>query len=290
MRTLLLVDGNNVLYRAFFAIPDLSTRDGRPTNAVFGFIRLLRQMRDSWRPDHIVVAFDGGTPEDRKALLEGYKAQRKPMPERLKEQIPLVERYLDAARVSRLRIAGEEADDVIATLTVKWKNEFDSVLVASSDKDLFQLVDDRVRVAPVSGKGPAMGPADVELKTGVPPRLVRDWLAMVGDAADNIPGVPGVGPKTAARLLGEYGSVDGVYAHLDKMPPGRTRESLGASRELVQRNLLLMRLREGVNCGVELEGSRVAGEDRAAMLSLLEELEFTSLATEYRHDDLFAGV
>ena len=287
MRTLLLVDGNNVLYRAFFAIPDLATRAGRPTNAVFGFIRLLRQLRECWRPANLVVAFDGGTPEERKALLDGYKAQRKPMPDRLREQMPLVERYLDAARVSRLRVAGEEADDVIATLARVWGKEFDGVLVASADKDLFQLVDDKVRIVPVAGKGPVMGPAEVEAKTGVPPRLVRDWLAMVGDAADNIPGVPGIGPKTAARLLGEHGSVDGIYERLDRMPPGRTRESLAASRELVGRNMLLMRLRDGVDCGMKIEESRAGSADRVAMLSLLEELELTSLAREYRQDDLF---
>jgi DNA polymerase-1 len=287
MRTLLLVDGNNLLYRAFFAVPDLATRSGVPTNAVFGFVRLLRQMEDAWSPDGVVVAFDGGIPDERKALLGQYKAQRKPMPDRLREQIPFVERYLHAARVAWARVEKEEADDVIASICRSWSGDFERGLIASSDKDLFQLVCEKILIVPVAGKGVAMGPAEVRQKTGVSPSSVRDWLALVGDAADNIPGVPGVGVKTAARLIEEYGTVEAIYLHLGSMPPGRLRDSLSASRDIVERNLAMMSLRETVDSGLSPGAALRRPADGKALLALFEELEFDSMAREYRQGDLF---
>ena len=136
---LLLVDALAVLYRSFFAIRDLSTADGRPTNALYGFVRKLRQMREHWQPSHLAVVFDGGLPEERTALLEEYKAQRPAMPDPLAEQLPLVDEYLGLAAVPSLRVAGEEADDVIATLACRAAGDARRVLVASGDKDLYQI-------------------------------------------------------------------------------------------------------------------------------------------------------
>jgi len=289
MRTLLLADGNNLLYRAYFAVPDLSTRAGLPTNAVFGFVRLLRQLEEVWSPEGVVVAFDGGIPDERRALLGKYKAQRKPMPEKLREQIPVVERYLDAAGVAWARADGEEADDVIASICRAWSGSFERMLIASSDKDLFQLVSERVLMVPVAGKGTAMGPAEVMEKTGVAPALVREWLALVGDASDNIPGVPGVGAKTAARLIGQCGTVEGIYRQLDSMPAGRVKESLSVSREIVNRNLKMMGLRDRVDCGLAPGDAVRKPADGKALLALFEELEFESMAREYRQGDLFGS-
>jgi len=287
MRTLLLVDGNNLLYRAFFAVPDLATRAGVPTNAVFGFVRLLRQMEESWSPDGVVVAFDGGIPDERKALLGEYKAQRKPMPGKLREQMPLVERYLDAARVAWARVEKEEADDVIASICKAWNSDFERALIASSDKDLFQLVCEKIMIVPVAGRGAAMGPAEVLQKTGVSPASLCGWLALVGDAADNIPGVPGVGAKTAARLIGQYGTIEAIYRRLDSMPPGRVRDSLSVSRDIVERNMAMMSLRETVDSGLTPQGVLRKPADGKALLALFEELEFHSMAREYRQGDLF---
>lgn len=157
-RRLILIDGNNVLYRAFFAIRDLSTSGGRPTNAVFGFVKMLRQLRELHRPSHWMVTFDGGLPEERTELLEEYKAQRTPMPDSLREQVGVAERYLDCAGISWCRVDGQEADDVMASVLWRHAGDFDEALLATGDKDMYQLVTDAVRVVPVSGSGAPMGP------------------------------------------------------------------------------------------------------------------------------------
>jgi DNA polymerase-1 len=289
MCTLLLVDGNNLLYRAFFAVPALRTRAGVPTNAVFGFVRMLSQIRETWNPSKAAVVFDGGIPSERKHLLDQYKAQRKPMPTDLRSQIRFVEKYLDAERIARIRIDEEEADDVIASMARAWAGEFDRILIASADKDLFQVVSDKVLIVPQAGKGQAMGVAEVVEKTGVPPGAVRDWLALTGDSVDNIPGVPGVGPKTAAKLLRQYGSAENICKAVDSMPPGRVRETIRDSGDLVRRNVEMTRLRDSIDFKLTPGDCAVRSADTSALLDLFRELEFDSMARGLAQGDLFGN-
>lgn len=284
---LLLIDGSAALYRSFFAIRGLATSDGRPTNAVFGFIRALRQMRQLWNPTHWAVVFDGGLSEERMTICPEYKAHRPSMPDALREQFPLAEQYLECARIAWVRCAGQEADDVVATLAARAIPGVAEVLIASGDKDFFQLVDEFRRVVPVAGQEGAIGPAEVREKTGVVPGQVIDWLALTGDSVDNIGGVPGVGPKTAARLLEEYGSVERLYAALDSLPAGKTKDALREHRDLVGRNLEMVRLRRDLPCGVPLAEMAVRSPDVKALLRFLESLEFRKLAEELRQGSLF---
>ena len=191
MRTrLVLVDGMAILYRAFYAIKELYTKDGRPTNAVFGFVRMLNQIREVWQPTHWAIVFDGGLPEERLELLEDYKAQRPPTPDSLSEQIDTAEEYLNKANISWVRQEGEEADDIIASIAAWAEQDAEKVLLASSDKDFYQLVNGKINMISVSGKNEAMGPAEVSAKTGVEPAQIVEWLALIGDSADNIPNRP----------------------------------------------------------------------------------------------------
>jgi DNA polymerase I len=272
----------NVAYRAFYAIASLSTKSGRPTNALFGFIKMLHQLRQLWSPSHWAVVFDGGLPEDRLAALATYKAQRKPMPDALREQLPLIESFLAASRVSAIRLDGQEADDIIATFADQSSSLGAEVLIASSDKDLFQLVNDRVSVVAPSKAGAKMGPADVLAKTGVGPDRMVDWLALTGDTVDNIPGVPGVGPKTATKLMEQFGSLDGLLAATGQIASERLRTAIEANREVIARNLELVRLRRDLPVKLDLGALKVREPDADRLVSLYDEMEFRSLAEGLR--------
>lgn len=285
-RKLILIDGTSVLYRAYFAIRDLSTSAGRPTNAVFGFIRMLRQIEEDWKPTHWVVVFDGGLPEERIELLKEYKAQRRPMPESLREQIQTVEEYLDRADIAWLRQEGQEADDIMASVAAWAEKESGEILIATNDKDLYQLVDEKVKVIPVSGKSNQLGPEDVLRKTGVPPLQIVHWLALVGDTSDNIKGVPGVGPKTAAKLLSQYGSLDNLWAHLDELPSDKLRNSLRENRSLISRNVQMVRLRQDLGCPLEWHEMQARPASPDKLLPFFEVLEFESMARELREQHL----
>ncbi len=240
--TLLLVDGMAGVYRFFHAIRGLSTKQGVPTNALFGFVRMMQQMARFWNPTHWCVVFDGGTPAHRLALVPEYKANRAPMPETLREQLPLVNAYLETACIPHIRLDGCEADDVIATLATRAASDGGRVLIATSDKDMFQLICNRVCIVSLAGDPSVMEAEDVVRKTGVLPEQIPDWLALTGDAADNIRGIPGVGAKTAARLLTEVGSLGALYARPETVEAPRIRSLLKEHRSVVERNLKMVTL------------------------------------------------
>jgi DNA polymerase I len=280
--TLLLVDGTAVAYRAFYAIAELSTRAGKPTNAVFGFIKMLQQLEQLWKPTHWTVVFDGGTPEERLVKLPTYKAQREPMPEALRAQFADIERYLDLAGVQSVRMDRQEADDVIATLASSAADS--GVLIATSDKDLFQLINDRVFMISPSKAGSKMGSAEVLEKTGVRPEKIVEWLALTGDTVDNIPGVPGVGPKTAAKLLAQFGSLENLWSKLDEVASQKLREALVAHRADVVRNVELVTLRRDLQVPVSTGSMGVRRIDPSRMVPFYEEMEFGSLARRLREE------
>lgn len=240
---LLLVDGHAHAYRAFHAIRGLTGPDGRPTNAIFGFRKALERLRQALQPTHLAVIWDGGLAEMRTAVLADYKANRPPMPADMAEQLDPIVAWLEAEGIASLCAEGVEADDWIATQALAGAAEGADVLISSSDKDFMQLVTDRVRLVNSADRdNTPMDPAGVEAKTGVRPEQIVDWLSLIGDSADNIPGVRGVGPKTATNLLCRFGSCDGVYGRLAEVEPERIRRALEEAREIVTRNQGLIRL------------------------------------------------
>ena len=275
---LLIIDGHAFAYRAFFAIRGLSSPSGQPTNAIYGFIKMLEKLEASFLPSHTVVVWDGGLDEDRVEGLVDYKAQRDPMPDDMEVQLDEIVTYLEANGIASICDDGIEADDRIGQLAKRAEEEGYEVAIASSDKDFFQLINDRVKMLnPADKSGEPMDADAVEAKTGVRPHQIVDWLSLVGDAADNIPGVPGIGVKTAASLLNEFGSVDRIYERLEEVKREKQRESLAASEEVVRRNQALVALKLDLPGEPELDSFRRGFEDSAELEKLYEKWGFNSM-------------
>jgi DNA polymerase-1 len=246
---LLIIDGHAYAYRAFHAIRDLRSPAGRPTNAVFGFVKMLARLRAAVEPTHLIVVWDGGLSAERIARLPEYKAQRPGMPDDLKLQLDEIVHYLNAAGVASFCRQGVEADDYIACLARRAADAGMTVVIASSDKDFMQLVSARVGLLNPNDKSETIWTdGQVRAKAGVGPSQIVDWLSLTGDTVDNIPGVPGVGPKTAAGLLNQFGSVAALYGRLDEVKSERLRAALRDAADAVWRNRELVRLRDDLPC------------------------------------------
>ena len=278
--SVLIVDGTAVAYRAFYAVPGLSTRDRQPTNALFGFVRMLLQLEKQWRSDRLVVAFDGGSPAHRLEKCPAYKAQRAPMPDDLRSQLPLINEYLDVAGVPRLWLPHQEADDVMATLADRAARAGAVVRLATSDKDLMQLVGDRVRLVPPTKTEEELDAAGVEAKTGVRPDQIVDWLALVGDAADNIPGVNGIGPKTAAKLLARFGTLADCFGRAEEIESASLREKLLAGRAVAELNVQLKALDKAVPGVPDWDAIPVPAPDAARLQAFFEKYELHRFVAE----------
>ncbi|HEO71145.1 MAG TPA: DNA polymerase I, partial [Candidatus Hydrogenedentes bacterium] len=240
-----LIDGTAFAYRSFFAIKGgLTDSMGRPTNAVYGFARVLLRILREEKPSHIVVVFDAKGGSFRNDMYADYKANRRETPEELLEQFPIIDQVLHAFSLPILRIEGVEADDVMGTLARRAEAAGINAVLVTGDKDLLQLVSDRVSVYdPMKGdSGVWYTPSDVQERFGVPPERVVDALGLMGDASDNVPGVSGIGEKTARKLLERYGSIEGVYEHLDDLK-GKQRERLAQGKDmaLLSRDLVTIR-------------------------------------------------
>jgi DNA polymerase-1 len=246
---LLIIDGHAYAYRAFHAIRNLRSPSGQPTNAVYGFVKMLAKMRAAIEPTHLIVVWDGGLNAERTAVLPEYKAQRLPMPDELKPQLDEMVGYLKAAGVASFCREGVEADDYIACLARRASDAGMTVVIASSDKDFMQLVSARVGLLnPGDKSGTIWTDGQVRAKAGVEPSQIVDWLSLTGDNVDNIPGVPGIGPKTAAELLKQFGSVTALYERLDEVKSEKLRAALRGAADAVRRNCELVRLRDGLAC------------------------------------------
>jgi DNA polymerase-1 len=281
MSRLLIVDGHAYAYRAFHAIRGMRSPTGEPTNAVFGFIKMLAKMRGALSPTHCIVVWDGGLSAERVASLPGYKAQRPEMPADLESQIDEVIAYLGAAGIASFCEEGVEADDYIACLATRFAGRDAEVIIASSDKDFMQLVAPGIGLLNPNDKTEAVwGAEQVKNKTGVEPTQIVDWLALVGDSVDNIPGVPGVGTKTAAELLGQFGSVAEIYRHLDEVKSERLRGALAGSAAAVRRNQELVRLKADLPCDFSLEALREKPADAEQLAPLYRRWGFRSLLAE----------
>jgi len=293
---LLIVDGHAYAYRAFFAIRSLSAPTGEPTNAIYGFIRMLAKLRDRVRPSHAVVVWDGGLAQERMALLPQYKEHRPEMPPGLQQQLDPIVAYLRAANVFSYLKESCEADDCIAAIARQATEQGLDVVIASSDKDFMQLVSPKVKLLNPHDKSDALcGLEDVKRKTGVKSTQIVDWLSLIGDSVDNIPGVAGIGPKTATDLLRQFGSIDELYRRLPEVGSDRLRGSLQASAELVRRNQQLVRLKDDTLCEVSLEVLTVKPCDAAALRQLFSGWGFKTLLAEleqacFKATDFFNGV
>ena len=278
---LLIVDGHAYAYRAFYAIRTLRSPTGEPTNAIYGFIKMLAKMRATLLPTHLMVVWDGGLSAKRLAALPEYKAQRPSMPVDLAVQMDKLVAYLDAAGVSSFCADGVEADDYIACVAQRAARAGCNVVIASADKDFMQLVSPRIGLLNPNDKSESVWTAQqVRAKTGVNPAQIVDWLALIGDSVDNIPGVPGVGPKTAAELLKQFGSVTGLYGHLDDVKSERVRGALQSAAAAVRRNVALVRLPDDLPFETELDELVEKPANPEALCELFQSWGFRSLLAE----------
>ncbi len=225
----LLVDAYSLIFRAFYSTPPLTTKEGQPTNAVYGFLRMLLKLIRDEQPDYIVVAFDAIGPTFRHEEFEDYKGTRQETPNDLLSQFPIVQEVIDAFGITRSELRGYEADDIIGTLARRAESEGKQVLAVTGDHDMLQLVSDRVQVM-VTERGLSQttryDPKTVEERYGFAPPLIPDYKGLRGDASDNIPGVPGIGEKTARELVKQFGSVENVLAHVAEVKPPRAKTAL----------------------------------------------------------------
>lgn len=281
MSRLLIIDGHAYAYRAFHAIRELRSPSGRPTNAIYGFLKMLEKMRATVEPTHQLVVWDGGLSSERMTALPEYKAQRPAMPADLAEQLDEITVWLGAVGIASFCEDGIEADDYIAFACRKALAEGAEVVIASSDKDFMQLVSPGVGLLNPNDKSETIwGAEQVRVKTGVEPGQIVDWLALIGDAVDNIPGVPGVGPKTATDLLNQFGSVAGLYARLAEVKSERIRTVLAASAEAVKRNVALVRLKDDLPFEFELEALVEQASQPGVLRELYARWGFRSLLAE----------
>lgn len=281
----ILVDGFNLAYRCFFAIPELTRADGFPTNALHGWVKSLWKIIDQERPDSTVVFFDLGGSHDRLALHPEYKAQRAEMPEALEKQLPHVKSLTRAMGLGGIESHGVESDDLLASEAVGLAKAGHDVLIVSADKDFAQIVGDRITMLlPPPTANPKLGwrrldAAGVREKFGVPPSQMADYLALVGDTSDNIRGIDGVGPKTAAKWLAEHGSVEQVIAQAGQLQPERFRAAVAAEAERLRLNLKLVTL----NQALPMVSAEKREPNLPELLKILEEMEMKSTLTEARN-------
>jgi len=284
---LFLIDGYSNIFRAFYAIRNLSNSRGEPTNAVYGFVQMLRKLLREENPELVGVALDVGK-TFRNEKYEDYKANRRPMPEDLASQLPWIRQVLEAYRIPILELAGFEADDVLGTLSCRAAEAGYDVVLVSADKDLMQLVEPRVSLYH-TGRNKLYGPQEVTEDFGVPPEKVVDVLALMGDSIDNIPGVPGIGEKGAKALIQEYGSLDNLLARAGELTRKAYREGLLANEAQARLSKELTTIHTNVEISFDPEALHHDPPDTDALRKLFTELEFFSLVEELGPADALGG-
>src|SRR5687768_6469312 len=281
MAKLLLLDGNSLTYRAFFALPtDMATASGQVTNAVFGFTSMLINLLRDHRPTAIAVAWDRPEPTFRHAEVPTYKAQREAAPDILRQQIGLVRQVCEALGIAMIEAPGYEADDIIATLATEARDRGDDVVIVTGDRDAYQLVEDPHVKVLYNRRGVSdyvlYDEAGIKERTGVTPAQYPEYAAMRGDPSDNLPGVPGVGEKTAAKLINDYGDLDGIFANVERCTP-KLRQNLAAAEAQVRQNAKVMLLLRDVPIECDLDDLAREPFDAEEVRNLFNFLEFRTL-------------
>jgi DNA polymerase-1 len=292
---LLLVDGHYYVYRSFFAIQNLSNSKGEPTNAIFGFTKTLRLMIKHLQPDLGAVFWDEGLPQRRVELQPGYKETRKEMPAPMVPQLDFIQKLTPLLGFKNISLPNTEADDLMGCYAMAACKEGIEVVLATNDKDLFQLVGPTVKIYTTAKADLAtpkdafalLGETEVTAKWEIPPNQIGDVLAIAGDSVDNIPGI-GLGRKAAASLIREYGSLENVLGSIDKIKSQRTRDKLTAGREQVLQNRRMVELDCHLDLPLAIDDLRIE-PDYAGLIPALEKCEFKSLLQEVRDEAAKAG-
>jgi DNA polymerase-1 len=275
---LFLIDGSSYLFRAFYAIGHLSNSKGLPTNATYGFIQMLLKVLKEHRPDYLAVIFDSKAPTFRSEVYKEYKANRPAMPEALSPQIPYIKKIIEGYRIALLELEGYEADDLIGTVAKRLESEVD-VVVITGDKDILQLVSDRIQVYDTM-KDKRFGVEEVVGRFGVSPEQVVEVMGLSGDAIDNIPGVPGIGEKTAIQLIKAYGSIENLLAHVEEIPQKKLKENLRTHGDLARLSRQLATIHTDVPVHSQLKDFSLPPPDLKSLKEIFKELEFNKLLKE----------
>ena len=283
---IVLIDGNSIVNRAFYGLPDLTTTDGRHTNGILGFFNILLKLLEEEKPEYLAVAFDVKHPTFRHEMFAEYKGTRKGMPEELREQIPVLKELLDACGILRLERPGYEADDILGTLAKKSEAEGLAVSLVSGDRDLLQIADDiiKVRIPKTKRTGTEIedyNTQDVIDKYGLKPAQIIDLKGLMGDASDNIPGVPGIGEKTAVKLLTQFETVENTIEHIDEVMPNKARESLRENTNLAILSKELATIKTDCELEFSYEAAKLGNIFTKEAYQILKQLEMKSLLVKF---------
>ena len=286
---LVLIDGHSILNRAFYGVPDLSNAEGLHTNAIYGFLNIMFKILEEEKPEYLAVAFDVHAPTFRHKMYEAYKGTRKPMPEELREQVPVMKEILKAMHITIMEQAGLEADDILGTLAKKAEQAGLEVSLVSGDRDLLQIATDHIKIRiPKTKQGRTeiedYYAADVLAAYQVTPLQFIELKALMGDTADNIPGVPKVGEKTAQALMVEYGSLDNIYAHVEEISKKSIRESLIEHKDLADLSKTLATIKTDCELQLDYEQARAEGFYTPEAYTLCKRLEFKNLLGRFEKD------
>ena len=289
LEKLVLIDGHSILNRAFYGMPDLTNAEGRHTGAVYGFLNMLFHFLEEEKPDYLAVAFDVHAPTFRHEAYSAYKGTRKEMPAELREQVPLIKEVLTAMGVRIYEQAGLEADDILGTLAKKAEAAGMEVSLFSGDRDLLQIADEKIQVrVPKTIRGQTTienyHTQDVVDKYGVTPRQFIDVKALMGDSSDNVPGVPGVGEKTATQLIRDYGSVEGVYSHLDEIKKAALKKNLTENKDLAELSLFLVTIKTDCEPELDKEEARLGNLFTKEAFELYTALGFRNFLSKFDAD------
>ncbi len=286
---LVLIDGHSILNRAFYGVPDLSNAEGLHTNAIYGFLNIMFKILEEEKPEYLAVAFDVHAPTFRHKMYEDYKGTRKPMPEELREQVPVMKEVLKAMHITIMEQAGLEADDILGTLAKKAEQAGMEVSLVSGDRDLLQIATDHIKIRiPKTKQGRTeiedYYAADVQAAYQVTPLQFIELKALMGDTADNIPGVPKVGEKTAQALMVEYGSLDNIYAHVEEISKKSIRESLIEHKDLADLSKTLATIKTDCELQLDYEQAKAEGFYTPEAYTLCKRLEFKNLLGRFEKD------
>lgn len=287
MEKLVLIDGHSILNRAFYGVPELTNSEGLHTNAVYGFLNIMFKILEEEQADHLAVAFDLKEPTFRHKMFAEYKGTRKPMPEELREQVPLMKEVLQSMGIPILTLAGFEADDILGTVAKRLAGETVEVSVVSGDRDLLQLSDTHIKIRiPKTSRGGTeikdYYPEDVKREYGVTPLEFIDVKALMGDASDNIPGVPSIGEKTATAIISTYGSIENAYEHLEEVRPPRAKKALEEHYDMAQMSKTLATI--CIDCGIEFsyEDAEIGNLYTPEAYQYMKRLEFKSILARFQ--------